>query len=173
VVQGNRIAVQGSGEYRNNLVYRPASENRLDVVASVGFEITATPIGYPALMVRLQTDTVATTGNFTGYLFYIDSNANTAILNRHGQGDYGTGLATLTLNPALVVGDTYRLRLSAMGTAPVQLDAFVERFNGTGWDVIGQANFSDDDSASIITAGSVGFGGDADTNYVYDNFSAQ
>jgi len=124
----------------------PATENLLDVEASVELQLTATPIGYPELVVRLQTDTANIAGNFTGYLLYIDSNANIAVLNRHGQGGYGTGLATLNLTPALVVGDTYRLRLRAVGTG-------------------------DNDPASIITAGSVGFSGDADTNYIFDNFT--
>jgi len=169
-IVGNRVAVQGSGEYRDNLVYRPASENGLDVEASVEFELTGIG-GYPEVVVRLQTDTANAAGNFTGYLLYMNGGVDSAILNRHGQGGYGIEIATINVTPSLVVGDTYRLRLSAVGSSPVQLDAFVERFNGTGWDVIGQANVSDADPAAIITAGSVGFSGDADTNYIYDNFT--
>jgi hypothetical protein len=169
-LQGNRVAVQGTGAYWNNLVYRPASENSLDVEASVEFDLIGSYVGYPELFVRLQTDTAQTPDNFTAYLLYIAADPSIATLNRHGQGGYGTSLANINLNPALAVGDTYRLRLRAEGTDPVQLDAFVERFNGTGWDIIGQTSFADADPNRITTPGSVGFSGDAETGYLYDNF---
>jgi hypothetical protein len=54
--------------------------------------------------------------------------------------------------------------------SPVRLTAFVERLNGSVWEIIGQAAYNDTSSERISTAGAVGFGGDVEDAYVFDNF---
>jgi hypothetical protein len=172
-LDGNEVAKIGAGgsDYRNNIVYRPASENLLDVEASVELRALSTAIGYPQVLVRAQTDTIATTNMLDAYLLYMAESNSTATLARQRGNAYDTPLVTFAVSPAINTTDRYRLRLRATGTNPVQLNAYVERWTGSVWQIIGQAAFSDGSSSRISTAGSVGFGGYIETTYRYDNFA--
>ena len=172
VIAGNEAGKPGAGnDYRNNIVYRPASEDVLDVEASIEFRLLSLPAGYPQLMTRIQSATAANNANLDAYLLYVNDSTSQAVLSRQTGSNWDTPLATLSLSPSLNTTDRYRLRMSAMGTSPVQLAAFVERLNGSTWQIIGQANVNDGNAQRIATAGSVGFGGYIETNYRYDNFS--
>lgn len=172
-LEGNEVAKVGAGgnDYRNNIVYRPAAENLLDVEASVEMRLVNPSVGYPQILVRAQTDTITTVDTLDAYLLYMSDSATNATLARQRGAGYDTALSTFTLSQALNTTDRYRLRLRATGTNPVQLAAFVERWNGSSWQIIGQTSFSDGSSSRIATAGSVGFGGYIETSYRYDNFS--
>ena len=161
----------GTG-YRDNIVYRPAAENLLDVEASVEMRLTSASPGYPQLFTRVQSATVATNNVLTGYILYIDNSQTRAVMGRQVGSSFLSSLATLTLSPALNTTDRYRLRMSATGTNPVVLNGFVERWNGAGWDVIGQASANDTAGNQIATAGSVGFSGYIESGYNYDEFVA-
>ena len=170
---GNEAAKVGAGgnDYRNNIVYRPSSEDLLDVEASVELRFLSLPAGYPQVFVRAQSATVANNAQLDAYLLYINNSATQATLARQRGNGFDTPLVNFALGTPLNLVDRFRLRLRAEGTSPVQLAAFVERLAGTTWQVIGQATFSDAATARIATAGSVGFGGYVETNYRYDNFS--
>ena len=171
-ISGNEVARPGIGtQYHNNVVYRPASENLQDVEAATEFRFLGSAIGYPQMMVRVQTTTVATAGQLDAYLLYVNNSTSLAVLSRQRGSAYDTALAYLPLSPALNSTDRYRMRLRATGTNPVQLAGYIERWNGSAWQIIGQATVSDSDANRIAAAGSVGFGGDAELNYRYDNFS--
>lgn len=170
---GGQTAVKGPGVgYLDNLAYRPASEDLLDVEASVEFELSSASPGYPQILVRVQSNTVAVPGVLDGYIIYVNGGTNEAILGRQVGGDFVTTLASLNLNPLLNTTDNFRMRLRATGTNPVQLNAWIEREDGANWQIIGQASASDAAAARIATPGTVGFGGYIESSYSYDNFVA-
>jgi len=170
---GNQVikAATSTG-YPDNLVYRPATEDMLDGEASVEVRFTSLPPGYAQVFVRGQAATIANPGVFEGYLLFIDNDPGRAFLARIEGGPSGyVPLAQITINPGLNTTDTFRLRLQAAGTNPVALVAFVERFTGTNWAVIGQAAVNDSAATRFATPGSVGFTGYVEGGvYTYDNF---
>ncbi|MDH4055272.1 MAG: hypothetical protein OEV58_07830 [Gammaproteobacteria bacterium] len=169
----NSVSKQAVGTgYRDNVVYRPAAENLIDVEASIEFRLTSASPGYPQILTRIQTGSVAASNSLTGYILYINNSTSQAILGRQTSTNFVTALATIALTPSLTTSDTYRLRLRSTGTNPVQLSANIERRDGTTWTVIGQAVTSDSSTARISTAGSVGFSGYVESSYSYDNFAA-
>ncbi|MGH3739890.1 MAG: beta strand repeat-containing protein [Micromonosporaceae bacterium] len=169
---GNGVSKAPTGTgFADNLVYRPASENLLDVEASVDVRFTSLPPGYAQLFVRGQTGTIATAGTFSGYLLFTDNDPGRALLSRIENGAF-MPLAQLTINPGLNTTDTFRLRLAATGTDPVVVAASVERFTGTAWSVIAQATVNDTAATRYATAGTVGFTGYGEGGvYTYDNFT--
>ena len=156
---------------RDNIVYRPSSEDLLDVEASVEFRLMGSSPGYPQVHVRVQSDTVAQMGNLEDYELWVVNNNSQASLGRQPYPYAEGSLAIFSINPPLNTVDRFRLRLRAIGTDPVELEAFVERFDGTNWQVIGQAVVTDASDDRISSAGSVGFGGYNGTNCQYDNFA--
>ncbi len=172
-IAGNEAAkaAAGASDYRNNVVYRPAGEDLLDVEAAVELRFTSLPTGYPQLMVRALSSTVATTSVLDAYLLYVNDSATQALLSRQRGGNWDTPVGTLTISPPLNTTDRYRMRLRATGTNPVQLTAYIERLVGSTWQVSGQAIYSDSSAARIASAGSIGFGGYVETSYRYDNFT--
>jgi hypothetical protein len=163
-------AATGTG-YADNLVYRPTAEALLDGEASLEVRFNSLPPGYPQLFVRAQAGTIANAGAYDGYLLFIDNAANRALLDRIEAGVF-IQLASMTLNPQLNTTDTFRLRLRATGTSPVRLEAYVERLNGTTWDIIGQATVNDAAATRFATAGTVGFSAHTEGGlYTYDNFT--
>ena len=161
-----------ASSYRNNIVFRPASENLLDVETSVEFTVRGLPPRYPQLLARVQTDTALLPDSFDGYIMYVPNSEQDVVVGRQNGGNFVTTLANINTWPDLLnLTDRFRLRMSVIGTNPVDIVASVERFNGTGWDVIGQAVVSDFDANRIDTAGSTGFGGSSfEDEYIYDNF---
>jgi len=82
--------------------------------------------------------------------------------------------------------DRYRLRLRVVGDNPVTLTGFVDRFDGTAWQVFATGSIVHDANTQpipgdycqpgfmplpITTAGAVGFAKWTTANQVYDNFS--
>jgi len=166
----NRVvkAATGTG-YADNLVYRPG--NHQDTEISVEVRFTSLPPGYAQVFVRGQTQTIADPGVFSGYLLFTDNDPARAILSRIENGTF-VPLAQLTLNPELNTTDAFRLRLWVTGNDPVVLGAFVERFTGTEWTVIGQATVNDTAATRFVTGGKVGFTGYVEGSvYSYDNFA--
>ncbi len=156
--------------YNDNLVYRPAAEDVLDVEASVELRFTASNPGYPQVHTRVQSSSVTWAYWLDSYMLYVSESNTQAILGRQRGTAFVTTLATINLSPALNTTDTFRLRLRSTGTSPVVLTAFVERLNGANWQIIGQASYDDSSSERLVTAGSVGFSGYDETAYSLDNF---
>ncbi len=157
--------------YRDNIVYRPSEEDVLDVEASVEFSLVDANVGYPQLWARVQSDTVADDNTVDGYILYVSNSTTRAILGRQTGSAFVQSLATLDFSTPLNTSDQFRLRLRAVGTNSVTLDAYVERLGPSGWEIIGQASASDGSVDRIDTAGSVGFGGYVESSYVFDNFT--
>ena len=156
--------------YRDNVVYRPDTEDLLDAEASIELRLNTDPPGYPQVFVRLQSTTVDQPDTLDGYILYINDSTTEAILGRQSGNSFVEALASITISPALNTTDTFRMRLSATGASPVSLSATIERFNGSGWDIIGEAGLTDNSATQITTPGSVGFGGYIENSYSYDNF---
>lgn len=159
IVGGEAAKQSISSWYRDNIVYRPAGEDVLDTEASLEFRVTALPPGYPQLLVRVQSATVATFDQLDGYILFFENTGTTAVLGRQTAGQYPTSLASLSLSATLNTTDRYRMRLAATGTNPVQLSAYIERRVGNIWQVIGQALYADSAAGRFATAGTVGFSG--------------
>jgi hypothetical protein len=157
--------------FADNLVYRPGAELMLNGEASVEVRFASLPPGYAQVFVRGQMATIANFGTFTGYLLFVDNATNRAYVDRIQNGAFNV-LQQITLSPALNTTDTYRLRLRAIGTNPVVVTASVERYTGSDWAVIGQANVNDTAATRVATAGTAGFTGYVEGGvYSYDNFT--
>jgi hypothetical protein len=157
--------------YRDNMVYRPASEDVLDVEISVRVRITSLPPRYPQIFVRAVSATITTPDSYDGYLLYVVGTVtDRVVLGRQRGGVFVVTLATINLSESFNTTDPFRLTLRAQGTDPVQLAARVERFDGASWIVIGEANVEDAAAERIAGAGTVGFAGDEQPPYVYDDF---
>jgi hypothetical protein len=160
----------GTTDFRDNLLYRPATEDARDVETSIEFRLQQLPVGYPALIARAQSSTINLRSRWDGYLVYINNSQTQAVLARQTGTGWDTPLMTFSLNRSLNLTDTYRLRLRVTGTDPVRLNAYVERWSGA-WETLGQAQYSDSSSSRITAAGSVGISADAGDRLVLDNFS--
>lgn len=173
VTAGEVTRVATSPEsYRDNLVYRPAQEDALDVEISVEVRFTQTPPRFPQIFVRARSATIATVDSYDGYLLYVDGSttANQVVLGRQLGTPFVATLSTFTLSESLSTTDRYRMVLRAQGTAPVMLAARVEKLVGAAWSTIGSTTFEDSAAERITTPGTVGFAGDEVAAYVYDDF---
>lgn len=169
--------VVGGIGYRQNLVYRPASEQIRDVEAAVEFRLsTTTNLGYPQLWVRAQTANVGAFDQVDAYgIFYASSTTDIRVVRNVGSMDSTTfQLAAPLSNTPLNTSDTFRLRMRVTGTAPVHIEAFVEMKTTNGWNIIAQTSLNDTNPNAIPTAGVVAFSGhDSETAFTYDNFYYQ
>jgi len=170
-IAGEVVKQYNYSSYLYNIVYRPATEDLLDTEVSLEFNLLDSLPGYPQIFARVQSDTVALEGMLDGYMLYINNNLSQAIVGRQVGTSFVTTLTNINISPALNTTDTYRLRLSVIGTNPVEVTGYVERLSATGWDIIGQGAFSDTASERILNAGSVGFGGYIEGSYSFDNFT--
>lgn len=167
---GEAVKDAVSQGYLENIVYRPAIEDVLDVEASVEFRLLTASPGYPQILTRLQSATAPAGGQLDGYMLYVNNNTTQAIVGRQRGSAFVEAMGTLSLTAALNTTNRYRLRLRTEGVSPVQISAYVERLDGLVWTTIGQSIVSDGASNRISTAGSVGFGGYVEAAYAYDNF---
>lgn len=166
---GRAMKLAAGSDYRNNLVYRPAAEDLANVEVAVEFRLNSTSPGYPAVAARVQNPAAANA--FNAYLLYIAASTTSASIGRQTGSAYDTVLAHVNLSSALNTTDTYRLRLRVTGSAPVAITGYVERLNGGTWQIIGSTSVSDNSSSRISGAGSIGFTGDFEAAYSFDNVS--
>jgi hypothetical protein len=162
--------------YRDHLVRRPPTEDRLDVKAqmTVTFGVGFPGPAYPQIDVRVQSATAANPDAFDGYIFYIEDDPALAQIARQRGTAAETKLAAVNISPALQEGKVYRLSLSAVGTNPVKLTATIEALDTQSqWTFVAQQTSSDSAAERIDTAGAVGFsGGNGSAGvYNYDDFS--
>lgn len=156
--------------YRDNMVYRSPMEDVLDLEISIEFSTTADPADYPQIFVRGQSGSIDTPNAYDGYLLYVAGSSSAAVLGRQRGSVFVVTLEPITISPPLNTTDLFRLRLSAQGTDPVQLAAYVEVFGSGGWQVIGSATHDDSAAERIDSVGTWGFAGNEPDTFVYDNF---
>ena len=136
------------------------------------FRLLSTLVGYPQLYTRIQS--ASTGGGFVdGYLFYLADDRSKAVIARQAGNSYLSQLATMTLTQPLNTNDRYRMRLSSVGDNPVILTAYIDRFNGVDWDIIGTTFYKDFSGSRIVNPGVAGFSGSTEeTSYAFDNFTS-
>jgi hypothetical protein len=169
---GEVVRIQTTTSYRDNMVYRPTSEDVRDVEVSIRVRFVQTPPRFPQIFVRARSATINAVDSYDGYLLYVSgsSASNQAVLGRQLGNVFVSTLATITLSPALDTTSSFRMTLRATGTNPVALSATIERLEGTSWVTIGATSVNDTAAERIQTAGTVGFAGDEVAAYVYDEF---
>ncbi len=165
-----------SYDYRDLMVYRPASEDVADVQASFELHYGSAAQGWPQIHVRIQSATAGLSNTLDDYLLFPQSGGTTSMIiaRNNGTANYTT-LATFSLGSPLDTTHTFRFTLAAKGTSPVVLTGSVERLDGSSWTLLGTSTVQDSDASRIATPGSFGFsGGSSDTTgqYSYDNFTA-
>ena len=159
-----------STSYRNNLVYRPASEDLRDVELSIVMRPMTVPVGSPQIFVRAQASTIATSNTYDGYLMYVSGGSDDVVIGRQLGAVFVVELTRFTVAPAFDTTSTYRMTLRAVGESPVSLRGSVERMTPTGWTLVGTASVDDTAANRITGAGSVGFSGSTDDpGYTYDD----
>ena len=173
VISNEAAKIPGlSWVYQFNITYRPDAESTQNMESQLEFRLLDTSIGYPQVYARIQSATTGG-GNIDGYLLYLADDSRKAVIARQLGDTYLSQLATMTLSEALNTTDRYRMRLSSIGTDPVVLTAYIERFNGSGWDMIGSTFYKDSSANRITTPGVGGFSGSLEENsYTFDNFTA-
>jgi len=159
----NAVEQLSVGNYRDNLVWRPAAETTLDVEVTATARI-ATLVGDPGVYARLAPGT-ASPGMFVGYTLYSDG-PNNAFVDRE-EGSAPVELASVAISPALQVGQTYRYTLKVTGTNPVKLEGTIMRSDGT---TIATITVNDSSAKRIVSAGSVGFGSGGSLGARFDDF---
>jgi hypothetical protein len=160
-----------TSDYRDNLVYRPASENLANVEIAVDVTFTATPPGYAQIFVRARSATITASNSYDGYLLYVvgDSPGQVTLGRQLGTVFVET-LSSFSVSPAFVANQRYRLTLRAVGKSPVKLSARVERVDASGVTLVGQTSAEDADPRRIQDAGTVGFSGSDEATYAYERF---
>ena len=170
---GKVVAVPGElGGYRDNIVHRPAADYLTDVEASVEVKFNRLA-GYPQVHVRVQGAASAAPDQLSSYFLYINDRPDRAVLARQLGDGFPMSLGVLHLDPPLNTEDTYRLRLQAIATLPIELIAFVERKVGAEWERIGDYYIVELSWDQIQLPGGCGFSGFVGDDYTYDNFSCQ
>ncbi|MFO0742506.1 MAG: hypothetical protein U0270_41920 [Labilithrix sp.] len=160
-------AVPFPGRWTKRILYRPSSEDLLDVESSVEVVWDSVPPkdSDAALSVR-----VATTGaELTGYSVFVD-NVDSLVLTRVVR-SAETELARGALRPGVVKDETYRFRLRAQGTSPVQLEATFERRSGDDWEKLVSLRETDEGDGRLTSPGSVALTSDVNASYGYDTFT--
>jgi len=168
---GEVVRIETAESYRDNMVYRPASEDVRDVEISLRVRFTAIPPGYAQIFVRGAAATIAATDAYDGYLLYVvGSRADQAVLGRQRGSVFVATLSSFPLSPPLDASSTYRMTLRASGAQPVALQAKIERRENGAWATIGETAVEDGDATRLEAAGTVGFAGNEAATYVYDEF---
>lgn len=170
---GRVVRADSAVSYRDNLVYRPATEDTRDVEIAITGRFTTATTGSPQIFVRLQSAGAATANEYDGYLLYVSgpSNGVTVNLGRQRGSVFVVTLASTTLSPPLDTTTDFRLSVSAVGTNPVMLRAQIDRLVGVTWTKVGEIVTTDADPLRIESAGSVGFSGDSVGTVTYDQFT--
>lgn len=168
---GEVVRIDTAESYRDNMVYRPASEDLRDVEITVGVRFTALPPGFAQIFVRGAAATIAAPDSYDGYLLYVDGErAGEAVLGRQRGSVFVTTLSRFPLSPVPDTSGMFRMTLRATGAQPVALQARIERLEGRSWTTIGETAVEDSAAAQIDAAGTVGFAGNELAAYVYDDF---
>jgi len=164
-----RKSVSAVKDYRDNLVYRPATEDRRDV--EVAIEFTSGGAGSPQLFVRADRTTITTTDAYLGYVVYVATPGLLVLLRQVGSA-FGTVMSSASISPPVEPSKRHRLRVSARGSIRVILDTVVERFDGGTWQTASTLHHEDDRPERFADAGALGFAASISTaGPVYDNFS--
>jgi hypothetical protein len=182
-------------DYHDAIVYRPQSEDRADVEVGLEFRLlTPGNLTFPQVHARVQRNTIANANTLDDYLFFVDgfeAAPGRAIIARQQAvaGQFECYMLAIPFPSQLTTTDRYRLRFRVTGAGPVTLQGFVDRFNGSTWDLFASGTVVHSTSGQtpardpnlycnpgflpgpLTTAGAVGFAKWTTANEVIDNFS--
>lgn len=157
----------------DNMAYRPPLEEVIDSEIIMGWSVSAVPVGLEsdfAVLSRIQSATAATPGEWESYFFYLSANSG-MVLGRSN----ASSQSFLFFEAFQGVIDTvsnYRYRLVTTGASPVHIEAYVESFNGSTWDIEHSITHDDSDAAALTSAGVSGFHSDgASRPFFINDFS--
>jgi hypothetical protein len=179
-------------DYHDAIVYRPVAEDRRDVEVGIEFRVLA-GMSFPQAHARAQRGTLTQADTLDDYLLFVDGfevSPGRAIIARQQAvtGQFECYMLAIPFPSPLQTSERYRLRFRVTGGGPVNLQGFVERFNGAGWDTFASGSIVHDvggttpprepglycDPGSLppplTTAGAAGFAKWVTNNEVLDNF---
>jgi len=139
ITNGRVAAPQTTEAYHDAIVYRPASEDRRDVEVGLEFvrALNGFQTGIPQVHARVQRDSVTLPGTLESYIFFIEEFQSPARAMIAVQpplaGNDECYLRAITLPEPLQAGQRYRLRFRVLGTSPVVLTGYVERYESGRW----------------------------------------
>jgi hypothetical protein len=171
-ISENTVLANGSMllGYRDNIVYRPALDDSLNLRVAMELLFSQDSPGFPQLHLRVQRDAVASLDTLDSYVLFIDNDNTRAVLGRQRGTNFVDTLAVLAIAPPLNTTDRFRLSLQALGTETVFLKAVIERLDTDAWVIIGEGQALDSSEGRIASPGSYGFSGFLGDTYRIDNF---
>jgi len=191
-IRNNQVVMVDTGtiDYHDAIAYRPAGEDLRDVEVGIEFQILPGE-NFPQVHARIQRNTIEQPDTLEDYMIFVDGFAPSpgrAVIARQApvQGQFECYMLGIPFPSPLQQTDRYRLRLRVVGDNPVTLTGFVDRFDGTAWQVFATGSIVHDANTQpipgdycqpgfmplpITTAGAVGFAKWTTANQVYDNFS--
>jgi hypothetical protein len=175
IMSGAIAKVAAGDSYHNNIVYRPAGEALGDCEAILEFIVpSAAAVGYPQVIARAQTDTIADADALDAYLLFLNNSASEIIIRRQTGTGSGTNIATGAVSPTIQNGNQYRFRLRVTNpdASTVRVEGWVEEYVTDAW--VQRANISSDDTdaARHSADGTFGFSGFTEAGqYTYQLFS--
>jgi hypothetical protein len=158
------------------------------------FRVLTTGLTFPQVHARAQRATLTQANTLDDYLFFVDGfepAPGPAIIARQPStpGQFECYMLAIPFPSALTTSGRYRLRFRVTGASPVTLQGFVDRFNGSSWDVFASGTITHSATGTtpardpnlycdpgflpgpLTTAGAVGFAKWTTANEVLDNFT--
>lgn len=161
---GAAVKAKTTKNYRDNIVYRPASEDRAEVEVSATFTVDDS-FAFPQVFVRAQRATITTTDGYDAYIFFVADVTSATLARQRGATDE-VFLTSVKWSSAVANGDRLKLTLKVSGQA--LLEAKVQRLEDGGVTALGSGSFADGDPARIEGTGATGFAASFDTLMVDD-----
>ena len=153
---GGAVLKAGSPtHYRDNLVTRPAEEDRADVEVSALFTLGPTH-AFPQVFARAQRSTLGGEATYDAYLLFMDSPSTARLARQKGDAEE-VSLQNIDLPAALASGARVKLTLRVYGDTLTVLEGLVDKVEGSGTTRIGETKISDGAAEKIVAPGTVGF----------------
>lgn len=144
-----------SVEYRDNLVFRPESEDRADVEVAATFTL-GEESAYPQVFARAMRSTIAEANMYDAYIFFLSGPAAATLARQRGA-ETEVVLATISLLGPVNADSRVRLTLRTTGTTPVTIEAFVDEVRSAATSRLGEAKTTDATADRLDAAGATGF----------------
>lgn len=176
--------------YHDEIAYRPMSEDQSDVEVSIEFQILP-GLNFPQVHTRVQRNTLTQPFTLDDYMMLVDGfepPPGRAIIARQPPltGVFECYMLAIPFPSPLTLTDRYRMRLRVVGSGPVVLTGFIDRFDGTNWQVFASGTIVHDGTTQrdpslfcdpqtmpppLTTGGAVGFAKWWFNNDVYGTFT--
>jgi hypothetical protein len=152
---GAVLKVQSPTHYRDNMVTRPAAEDRADVEVSAVFTLGGN-LAHPQVFARARRSTLGNAAAYDGYMLFLAGLSRVSVARQRGDADEVT-LATIDLPNELGMGTRVKLTLRVYDESPPVLEGLVDRIEGSGATRIGETKILDEAPERIDGPGAMGF----------------